>query len=103
MTEAIQKSIDQILIKSKALQQILLDERNKNEFLNSEIERINKLLEEKHKECVLLTTDLESVQTALHLAENKVIEHPDLKIGKNDQEIEELVKDIEFCIEQLKR
>ena len=103
MTEAIQKSIDQILLKSKALQQILLDERDKNKFLNSEIERIHKLLEEKNKEGVLLTTNLETVQTVLHTAENKFIEHPDLKIGKNDQEIEELVKDIEFCIEQLKK
>jgi fructosamine-3-kinase len=103
MTEAIQKSIDQIHSKTKALLQVLHDEREKNGLLNLEIERVNKLLEDKNNECLLIKTDLETVQAALHLAENKVIEEPAQLIGKNEQDIDELVKDIEFCIEQLKK
>ena len=93
MTEEIQKIIDQIHSKSKAL----------NGHLNSEIERLNKLLSEKNEEVFSLSKNLDSVQLALSLAENKVIENPVQTIGKNEQEIDELVKEIEFCIEQLKQ
>jgi hypothetical protein len=103
MTEQIQKVIDQILSKSIALHKIALEERDKNGFLNLEIERLNKLLSDKNEECLTLSTDLELVRSALSLAENKVIEKPVQTIGKNEQEIDELVKEIEFCIEQLKQ
>ena len=102
MTEQIQKIIDQILSKSNALHKIVLEERENNGHLNMEIERLNKLLNEKNKEYLSLSTNLDSVQSALRLAENKVIDNPVQTIGKNDQEIDELVKEIEFCIEQLK-
>ena len=103
MTEQIQKIIDQILSKSTALHKIALEERDKNGFLNLEIERLNKLLSDKNEECLTLSTDLELVRSALSLAENKVIENPGQAIGKSEQEIDELVKEIEFCIEQLKQ
>ena len=102
MTEQIQKIINQILSKSNALHKTALEERDKNGFLNLEIERLNKLLSDKNEECFSLSTDLELVQSALYSTENKVIEKPDHTIGKNEQEIDELVKEIEFCIEQLK-
>ena len=50
MTEEIQKIIDQIHSKSKALHKVVLEERDKNGHLNSEIERLNKLLDEKNEE-----------------------------------------------------
>jgi hypothetical protein len=50
-----------------------------------------------------LSKNLDSVQLALSLAQNKVIENPVQIIGKSEQEIDELVKEIEFCIEQLKQ
>jgi len=103
MTEQIQKVIDQILSKSIALHKIALEERDKNSHLNIEIERLNKLLSEKNEECLLLSKNLDSVQSALSLTENKVIENPGQTIGKSEQEIDELVKEIEFCIEQLKQ
>jgi ribosomal protein S3 len=103
MTDNIQKIIDQILSKSNFLHKIVLEERDKNSNLNIEIERLNKLLSEKNEECLLLSKNLDSVQSALSLTENKVIENPGLAIGKSEQEIDELVKEIEFCIEQLKQ
>ena len=103
MTEEIQKIIDQIHSKSKALHKVVLEERDKNGHLNSEIERLNKLLGDKNEECLALSTDLELVRSALYSAENKVIDKPVQTIGKNEQEIDELVKEIEFCIEQLKQ
>ncbi len=103
MTDNIQKIIDQILSKSNFLHKIVLEERDKNSHLNIEIERLNKLLSEKNEECLLLSKNLDSVQSALSLAENKVIENPGQTIGKSEQEIDELVKEIEFCIEQLKQ
>ena len=103
MTDNIQKIIDQILSKSNFLHKIVLEERVKNSHLNIEIERLNKLLSEKNEECLLLSKNLDSVQSALSLAQNKVIENPGQTIGKSEQEIDELVKEIEFCIEQLKQ
>ena len=35
--------------------------------------------------------------------ENKVVEVPIQTLGKREEEIEELVKEIEYCIEQLKK
>ena len=103
MTDNIQKIIDQILSKSNFLHKIVLEERDKNSHLNIEIERLNKLLSEKNEECLLLSKNLDSVQSALSLTENKVIKNPGQTIGKSEQEIDELVKEIEFCIEQLKQ
>ena len=103
VTEEIQKIIDQILSKSNFLHKIVIEERDKNSHLNIEIERLNKLLSEKNEECLLLSKNLDSVQSALSLTENKVIENPGQTIGKSEQEIDELVKEIEFCIEQLKQ
>ena len=103
MTDNIQKIIDQILSKSNFLHKIVLEERDKNSHLNIEIERLNKLLSEKNEECLLLSKNLDSVQSALSLTENKVIENPGQTIGKSEQEIDELVKEIEFCIQQLKQ
>jgi hypothetical protein len=103
MTDNIQKIIGQILSKSNFLHKIVLEERDKNSHLNIEIERLNKLLSEKNEECLLLSKNLDSVQSALSLTENKVIENPGQTIGKSEQEIDELVKEIEFCIEQLKQ
>jgi hypothetical protein len=37
------------------------------------------------------------------MAENKVVELPVQTPGKREEEIEELVKEIEYCIEQLKK
>ena len=61
------------------------------------------MLSDKNEECLTLSTDLELVRSALSLAENKVIENPVQTSGKSEQEIDELVKEIEFCIEQLKQ
>ena len=103
MTDNIQKIIDQILSKSNFLHKIVIEERDKNSHLNIEIERLNNLLSEKNEECLLLSKNLDSVESALSLTENKVIENPGQTIGKSEQEIDELVKEIEFCIEQLKQ
>ena len=103
MNDNIQKIIYQILSKANFLHKVVLEERDKNGHLNIEIERLNKLLSEKNEECLLLSKNLNSVQSALSLTENKVIENPVQAIGKSEQEIDELVKEIEFCIEQLKQ
>jgi hypothetical protein len=50
-----------------------------------------------------LKMEIESLKSALHLAENKVVDIPVPVKGRNEQEIDELVKEIEFCIEQLKQ
>jgi hypothetical protein len=51
----------------------------------------------------ILNTEIETLKSALHLAENKVIEVPIQSLGKREEEIEELVKEIDYCIEQLKK
>jgi hypothetical protein len=50
-----------------------------------------------------LNTEIETLRSALQIAENKVVEVPVQTLGKREEEIEELVKEIEYCIEQLKK
>lgn len=103
MTEKIQDTIQEISRKAVRIGEALRSERSKNEILQEEIDR-NK--EELAKELTVnthLKAEIESLKSALHLAENKVVEVPAPVIGRTEQEIDELVKEIEFCIEQLKQ
>ena len=103
MTEKIQDTIQKISRNIVRVGEALRMERSKNEILQDEIDRKNEQLTAEASAIVLLKEEIESLKSALHLAENKVVEVPVPVKGKNEQEIDELVKEIEFCIEQLKQ
>ena len=103
MTEKIQDTIQEISRKAVRIGEALRSERSKNEILQEEIDRNKEELAKEIDANTHLKAEIESLKSALHLAENKVVEVPVPVKGKNEQEIDELVKEIEFCIEQLKQ
>ncbi len=103
MTEKIQDTIQEISRKVVRIGEALRAERSKNAILQEEIDRKEALLASEATAISLLKEENESLKSALQLAENKVVEIPVTVKGKNEQEIDELVKEIEFCIEQLKQ
>ena len=103
MTEKIQDTIQEISRKAVRIGEALRSERSKNEILQEEIDRNKEELATELTANTHLKAEIESLKSALHLAENKVVEVPAPVIGRNEQEIDELVKEIEFCIEQLKQ
>jgi len=103
MTEKIQDTIQAISRKAVRIGEALRSERSKNEILQEEIDRNKEELAKELTANTHLKAEIESLKSALHLAENKVVEVPAPVIGRTEQEIDELVKEIEFCIEQLKQ
>ena len=103
MTEQIEKSIEQILNKARSLHAELQSERSKNIALQSEVGRMKDELFFVSEREFMLNTEIETLKSALQLAENKVVEVPVQIVGKREEEIDELVKEIEYCIEQLKK
>lgn len=103
MTANIQNSIDKILSKVKLLHGELSNERKTNSDLESEILQLRASNLEKTNQVFSLETEVETLRSALHLAQNKVVEVPVQVLGKREEEIDELVREIEHCIEQLKQ
>lgn len=103
MTEQIEKSIELILEKVTSLHLDLKNEKSRNAALLSEFDKMKSELFTATEREFMLNTEIETLKSALHLAENKVVELPVQTPGKREEEIEELVKEIEYCIEQLKK
>jgi septation ring formation regulator EzrA len=103
MTEQIEKSIEQILNKVQALHHDLKNEKSRNNALLGEIDKMKAELFTSNEREFMLNTEIETLKSALQLAENKVVEVPVPIVGKREEEIDELVKEIEYCIEQLKK
>ncbi|MBU3658313.1 MAG: hypothetical protein FGM14_00405 [Flavobacteriales bacterium] len=105
MTENIQNSLDKILEKVKSIHGELVKERKNNSDLENEIQQLRASNLEITNQVFSLETEVETLRSALHLAQNKVVEVPVQVpiIGKREEEIDELVREIEHCIEQLKQ
>lgn len=103
MTEQIEKSLEQILEKAKSLHLDLQNERSRIASLLLEIDKMKEELFTSTERELMLNTEIETLKSALQLAENKVVEVPVQTFGKREEEIDELVKEIEYCIEQLKK
>jgi chromosome segregation ATPase len=102
MTERIQHIIDEIRLKTQALHHQLNEEREKNKALQSELQLITERLTiQKQKEESHLS-EIAILRGELETAKSQVVE-TNQPIGRKDEEIDELVKEIEYCISQLKR
>jgi chromosome segregation ATPase len=102
MTTEIQNLIDQIRAKSISLHVELMNERMKCQTIQLELESLkSELSNQKIKEQDYLT-QLSNLTSKLEEAGNQVVE-PSKSIARKDEEIDELVKEIEYCINQLKK
>jgi chromosome segregation ATPase len=90
MNETLQQSIDSINAKIASLTQRMEALKSQNAAMTEE------------KESQLLET-IENLNHDLSLANNQVIELSQRPTGRSAEEIDELVKEIDYCIEQLKK
>jgi chromosome segregation ATPase len=103
MTENLTNLISDIRSRSLELAGRLHTERVQHEVLQGEINRINEQLKAEKALVMQLQQEIERLTDALAEAQNKVVEIPATPKGRNAEEINALVKEIEFCIEKLKQ
>ena len=102
MTDRIQNIIDDIRRKSVALHQQLSDEREKNSVFQSKVQLLTESVELQKQEENKLLSEISILKTELEMTKSQVVENS-RPSGKKDEEIDELVKEIEHCISQLKK
>lgn len=103
MTENIQSIIDQISSKTKEVYTLLLKEREQNANLKSSISQLQAELDQKNDEMQGLAAKLsEQDAKMVQMAEQNSVPAAIPSLGRS-QEIDELVKEIEYCIGQLRK
>lgn len=103
MNETLQQSIDSINAKIASLTKRMEALKSQNTAMTEEIQAFKEQLHEgSQKESQLLET-IENLNHDLSLANNQVIELSQRPTGRSAEEIDELVKEIDYCIEQLKK
>jgi len=103
MTEKIQQIIDDIRQKMAALDHQLKEVRANNATLLAELNESNDQLDKSKREGESLAEAVNELKGALETANNQVVEVGRPAQGRRDDEIDELVKEIEYCISQLKK
>jgi methyl-accepting chemotaxis protein len=103
MTEKIQQIIDDIRQKMAVLDHQLTEVRANNAVLQAELNESNIQLEKSKNEGESLVEAVNELKIALEAANNQVVEVDRPTQGRRDDEIDELVKEIEYCISQLKK
>ena len=103
MTEKIQQIIDDIRQKMAVLDHQLTEVRASNAVLQAELNESNIQLEKSKNEGESLVQAVNELKIALEAANNQVVEVDRPTQGRRDDEIDELVKEIEYCISQLKK
>jgi uncharacterized coiled-coil DUF342 family protein len=100
MTEEFRTYIEQIRDKSRELHQNLVVERERCSSLTAEVTRLEGLLQESTTTIAELRAQSEELQQLLN-EQREQVRQSELESSK-DQEIDGLVKEIDFCIQQLK-
>ncbi|MEN9699394.1 MAG: hypothetical protein RLZZ301_592 [Bacteroidota bacterium] len=103
MTEQLHQLIQDIRSKSQQLAEKLRVERAQHEVLQGEINRLNEQLLAEQAHISDLKHEIAALNVSLDEAQNKVVEVPVVSKGRDDAQIDALVKEIEYCIEQLKQ
>jgi len=101
MTEKIQSSLAEIRSVVQQLHGKLSEVLIHNQQLQNELAAAKAQLEEKDHAVFSLQTEVESLASTLKVTKERVVEVP--IIGKRNEEIDELVKEIDKCIQQLKQ
>ncbi len=103
MTEQIQSSIDRLRNKALELHQLVVKERNENQMLLSSNQALKDELDQQQTIGKNLLIENERLNQVIEASKNQVVEIPFVSQGRNEEEIDELVKEIENCIAQLKQ
>jgi hypothetical protein len=102
MTDTIQQIIEKIRSKSIEIHSQLIKEREKNIALEAENVALKAQLTDMADTQKVLNVEMSELKISLETAKNQVVETPISK-NRKDEEIDELVKEIEYCISQLKK
>ena len=103
MTERIQHIMNEIRAKALEIHNELVQERNKNQALQAQIlEKEERLQSAKQLENEHLAV-IDQLKLDLEVTKNQVVEVSVPQNGRNEEQIDELVKEIEYCIGQLKK
>lgn len=100
MTEEFRTYIEQIRLKTRTLHQSLVVERERSGSLSAEVTRLEGLLEENRALNAELKAQAEELQQLLN-EQREQVRQSEQETAK-DLEIDGLVKEIDFCIQQLK-
>jgi regulator of replication initiation timing len=103
MTEQIQKSITLLRTKFMGLHQNLVSAKEQIAALNLENEMLKSALNNVEESRTLLEADLEKAKLEIVAANKQVVNSPLVSQGRNNEQIDELVKEIENCIASLKK
>ena len=103
MTEQIQKSITLLRTKFMGLHQNLVSAKEQIAALNLENEKLKTALNNVEESRTLLEADLEKAKLEVVAANKQVVNSPVVSQGRNNEQIDELVKEIENCIASLKK
>lgn len=103
MTENLNTLIADIRNRSLQLATDLNNERAKLRSLQEELEQMQALYHAEQAQVATLNGHIEALNLSLAEAQNKVVEVPVATLGRNAEDIDALVKEIEFCIEKLKQ
>ena len=107
MTERIQHSMNEIRAKALELHSELVQERMKNQSLQAQIlekeQRLEFALQAGIDSENALNAVIDQLKLDLEVAKNQIVEVSVPQNGRNEEQIDELVKEIEFCIGQLKK
>lgn len=101
MNEKIQHIIQDIRRKKNALDDLLNQQKQKANQLEKEIEQLKSDLESKNSDISRLKNDNAELQSLLEAAKNQVI-NSGVTENNGHEQIDELVREIEYCIGQLK-
>lgn len=96
MTSEIKAYIDRIQAKVQHLNTLLVTERERSGSLLAEVSRLNEVVENQTDKLVKLQFDYEEL--TIKLTE----EREPAPVQINDLDVDALVKEIDFCIQQLK-
>ena len=99
MTSELKSLIEQIGAKSRQLHQSLVAERERVRSMTDEINRLNADISEFQNQKKRMEDELQNLKTELSQVREQVQVPP---VSTNGVEIDVLVKEIDFCIQQLK-
>lgn len=101
MTSELKSLIEQVGAKSRQLHQSLVAERERVRSMTDEINRLNAEISEFQNQKRSMEEELHGLKTELSQAREQVQAQP-VSTNTNTVEIDVLVKEIDFCIQQLK-
>lgn len=102
MSDRVNELIETLREKMILLKDQCAHERSKNDELIAENKALKSNLTEKSNEISGLQTKIESLEEAQRSAKEQSVNHSEEK-NISDEQIDELVSEIEYCIGQLKK